>query len=503
MVDDEIEVSEVKIRHHHRWSAVWIIPAIAALIVIYMAWHNHNQNGKTITITFNTAEGIAPGQTQVKYRAVTLGTVSDIHLDLKNKKVIVKANMTEAADQLLTDKTQFWVVRPRLSAGSFSGVETLVSGSYIQCDPGTTEGDPKDSFAGLEDPPAVRSDENGKTFKLKTDRLGSINKGSAVYYRDIEVGEVLNYDVGNGFGPIFLTALIRAPYDKLVNKSSRFFNTSGLNVNVGPTGLQVQLQSVQALLAGGISFYTPKADDAGVPKDNVFQLFADKSEADLEDDGKPINFISYFDSSFKDIGAGSPVSIKGIQVGEVTDVKLIMDYDNAKVKVQARYMIQPARAFLSSKADSINPLVATQHLVDKGLRVKAEPGGLLPGQSGLMLEFIPKPTPVKVSLQDNAILLPADSSASGIDGAIESVSEVAAKINQIPFDQISDNLNKLLSNANGTVKGFNESSDFHSDARRMMDQFNEAARSVRLLADYLNRHPEALIQGRAKDKDKN
>lgn len=496
MDENSPPIVKAQVRHTHSFSAVWIIPIVAAFIALYMGWHSYSQSGPVITIAFNSAEGVVAGQTQIKYRAVAMGTVSDIRLDPKFQKVLVKVKMTAAAQDLITDKTQFWIVRPRLTPGNLSGIETLVSGSYIQCDPGLTKGAPQTSFVGLEEAPATRSDEKGQTFKLQADRLGSIGRGSPIYYRDIAVGEVLNYDIGNGFGPLTLTIFVREPYNKMINNSSRFWNTSSLLVNLGPTGLQLQLQSLQALFSGGIAFYTPKRESDAPDNNQVFLLYPNKQEADLADFKKPIAFISYFDSSFKNIGPGSPVYIRGIQVGEVKTVKLVMDYDNTSIKVQVHFTLQSERAFLQSKVDSIDPLLVTQHLVEKGLRVKVDSGGILPGQNGLSLEFVPNAAPAEAYRDGDYIFMPSQPGGGGFDAIVDALSDIAAKLNHIPLEQISANLNNLLTTANGAVKGLDSNSDFQRDARRTLDQVNDAARSIRLLAEYLNHHPEALIRGR-------
>jgi len=503
-MDDRLPpIPMASIRRQRPFSAVWIVPVLAAIITLYIAWHSYGQSGETILIKFNSADGLVAGQTQIKYRAVTLGTVSEISLDSKLQKVLVKAKMSLAAKDILTDKSQFWIVRPRFAPGNISGIETLVSGSYIQCDPGESKGNAETSFTGLEEPPATRSDEHGAIFKLKTERLGSIGRGSPVYFRDINVGEVLSYNIGDGFEPIILTVFVREPYDKIVNGNSRFWNTSSLMVNVGPTGLQIQLQSLQALLSGGIAFSTPKKDEStnkkeetALEKDSFFKLYANKQDADIADFHKPIAFVSYFDNSFKNIGAGSPVYIKGIQVGEVTAVKLVMNYEKPEVKVQVHFILQPERAFLESKADTMDPFEVTRYFVDKGLRVKVDSGGLLPGQSGLALEFVPKAAMARAYKEGDAIVLPSIADSGGIEGIASALSDVAAKLNQIPIDRISENLNNLLTNANGAVKGIDPNSDMQRDIKRTLDQINDAARSVRLLTEFLSHHPESLIRGR-------
>ncbi len=215
-----------------RFSGVWILPIIAALIAGYLAIRSYTEHGPGITISFKSAEGLSVGQTQIKYKAVTLGTVDSISLKPDNSGIIVHAATTSSARNFLTDHALFWIVRPQLNATNLTDLQLLVSGTYIQLEPGTAGGHSETSFTGLERPPDIRSDQPGRIFALKTNKLGALNTGSPVYYRDINVGQVLNYDLGDGFGSITMNIFVRDPYAKYVRDDSRFWNASGLNITL-------------------------------------------------------------------------------------------------------------------------------------------------------------------------------------------------------------------------------------------------------------------------------
>ena len=536
-----------------RLPGIWIVPIVAALIALYLGYRNYASEGPAITISFNTAEGIVAGQTQIKYKAVQIGTVTGVSLDPNTRQVEVEAGMNRLSDPYLTDHARFWVVRPRLGAGSISGIETIVSGAYIQVDPGPPGGNDERRFKGLEDPPGKRYDEPGKTYVLETDRIGSVNKGSPVYFRDINVGEVLNYDIGDGFGPIRLTVFVRAPFDRFVRPGTRFWNASGFGVRVGPEGFRVQLQSVQSVLAGGIDFETPfdEKDAAPVADDAMFTLYPDEPSADDATLLKHVPFVSYFQASVKNLPLGAPVTLYGMRVGTVTAINLLIDQKTAIARVKVAYEIEPDRPFTFFSGSTTDIFGLTQRMARQGLRARIGQNNLLTGQKMISLEFVPNAPPAEAAMEDGAVLLPAGP-ASGIEGITDAMSDIAGKLDQLPLAQIALNLNSLLAHADATVNGpdlrgalhslaqtlaqaqdlvgkadrgmtpalqrlpqisaqleqavdhanstlssVDASSDLQRETRRTVRQAGDAAHALGLLADYLDRHPEALIRGRA------
>ncbi|MBV9750286.1 MAG: MCE family protein, partial [Acetobacteraceae bacterium] len=321
-------VTEIPQAHtkRSRLSLIWLIPLVAVAIGGYLAWRTLSQRGPLITITFDTADGITADQTQVKYKAVTLGTVESVRLVNDITHVAVAVRMKAEAEPYLTDHARFWVVRPRLTAGNISGLETLVSGAYIAMDPGKGQGQPKLAFTGLETPPGVRSNEPGRTYTLVANRLGSLSPGAPVFYRDLAVGEVLNYDVGDASGPVHIRVFVRAPFDKYVQKETHFWNVSGLSVQVGATGVHVEIASLQAVLAGGVGFDAPEGPKGEPAPDGAsFRLYNDYAAAQNAGFTDKLPFEAFFSSNVRGLGVGAPVEFFGIQVGAVTAIDLVLD----------------------------------------------------------------------------------------------------------------------------------------------------------------------------------
>ena len=523
-----------------RVSLVWLIPLVAALIAGFLGYRTIQDEGPLVTITFRSADGLVAGQTRVRHKAVDLGLVEAIRLSGDMSHVVVTVRMRREAAPYLTDRARFWVVRARLSSGSLSGIETLVSGSYIEMDPGGRDGQRQYEFPGLEQVPGVRTGEPGRTFALRADRIGSLGPGAPVFYRDITVGEVLGYDIGDGAGPVAVSVFIRAPYDGFVRQGTHFWNASGLSVQVGAEGIHVELASLQAVLSGGVAFDSPRAFNAiEVPEGSEFTLY--RSFADAQGAGYTTKqaFVTYFQSSVRGLARDAPVEFYGIQVGAVTDVALELNPQTGEARVRVRLEVQPERIMgpeqLAEKNDAIE---VSRRLVKRGMRAQLRTASYLTGQMVLALDFVPNAPPAELGLENGELVLP--SMGGGLDNIVLAASNIASKLDRLPLDEIGQSLNGTLRSASGamtsiqnlanktdagltpalkrlpeltaalhdalaragrvfgsidTSYGYN--SQFQRELERAMTQVGDTARSIRLLADFLDRHPEALVRGRA------
>ncbi len=544
-------------RRSRRVSAIWVIPLVAVAIGAWLAWDTLSKQGPTITVTFNSAEGLQPGQSQLKFKDIVFGTVKSLELAPSHGDVIVTIATTREAEPLLTSKTVFWVVKPRLFAGGVSGLETLLSGSYVGMLPGTTAGKAQRAFTGREDPPILSEHVPGHIFLLKAKRLGSISLGSPIFYRDLSVGEVLGWDIADMAQYVTIHAFVRAPYDGYVNDETQFWNASGLSIKLAGTGLQIQLKSLKAMLLGGIAFETPdqeaRAKVASL-EDHVFPLFADRDTAQAASYTHKILVLSYFPGSVNGLGPGSPVTVHGLAVGHVTDVKLTYDKATDRVLAPVRYEIEPERIVGVGVRLYQNEAEAVDALVKQGLRATLQSASLITGQQQIALDFLPKAPPVEVTMQDDYFVLPT-AEAGGFAGLQASVNTLLDKVNTIPFDQIGQSLDGLLKSTNDLVSGpqlresltklaatlamaetftrnlnsgtapafkelpamatqlqktvtsankllvsldsgYGDNTKFNRDMERLLVQTNDAVSSIRALADLLSRHPEALIKGR-------
>ena len=552
---------EARVQTHRGFNAIWLIPLVAAVIAAFLGIRALSQRGETITITFSTAEGLTAGQTHIRHKAVDLGTVRRITLSRDMQHVIVEADMRREADKFLTANARFWVVRPRLNAGNISGLETLVSGGYIEMDPGQPGAAPRTAFTGLEEPPAVRSDEPGRAYVLKADRIGSLSSGSPVFFRDIPAGEVLGYDVHPAERAedtfINVHVFVRAPYDTFVHEGSYFWNTSGVSVQLGAQGVRLQLESLQAVLSGGIAFDTPPPprDGPTSPPEAKFPLFNDHDAAISAGFRNRVRLLTYFTGSVRGLAVGAPVELYGIPIGSVTDIQLEFDPTGHNSRVAVHFIVQPERVFGRGGVPNTPVLAIAREMVHSGLRVQLRSANLVTGQMLLALDFFPDDAARTgpIEKKDGVIVLPSE--PGGLEGLTSSVSRILQKLQALPLADIGQHLDstlagldamtngaggkhgtgtlaatlkglqELIRQANAgiapalarmpkiaeqlqavldrtdrllasTDRGYGASSQVRRDLERLMDQFSDAARSVRLLADYLDQHPEALLRGR-------
>ncbi len=246
-----------KIDHKWRPSLIWAIPVVTVIIGGWLSWRTLSERGPLITISFETAEGLQANQSHVRHKDVDMGVVQKVGLTPDLKGVQVTVRMNREAEPLLTDRAQFWVVRPRFFAGSISGLQTLFSGSYIDLLPSAEGGEQKRDFIGLENPPVLQSDVPGRTFLLQANRIGSLNLGSPIMFRDLEVGEILGWDVGEMARNITVHAFVREPFDKYVHDNSRFWNASGAKIALSTSGLQLQIESLRAVYWEGSRLKRP------------------------------------------------------------------------------------------------------------------------------------------------------------------------------------------------------------------------------------------------------
>src|SRR6266852_3875907 len=338
-------VPHASTRRSRRVSAIWIIPLVAVAIGAWLAWDTLSKEGPTIKISFESGEGLQAGQSQLKYKDIVFGTVKSLALSPDQTHVVMTVATTRQAEPLLTEGTIFWVVKPRLFAGNVSGIETLLSGSYIGMLPAAKAGNSQREFVGHEDPPVLGTHVPGRTFLLKSKRIGAVSVGSPIFFRDLNVGEVLGWDIADMAEYVTIHAFVRAPYDTYVQEQTRFWNASGVSIKLGGTGVEVQMESLKALLLGGIAFNTPAAEihAAAATENHVFPLFADRDAANNASYTREIAVISYFPGSVKGLAPGSEVTMHGLQVGSVTEVRL--EYDRAKdiIVAPVRDEIEPER----------------------------------------------------------------------------------------------------------------------------------------------------------------
>lgn len=530
--DAELPQPVVK-RRRFNASLIWLVPALAALVGLSLVVNSWLQAGPQISISFQSAEGLDAGKTPVKYKNVVIGRVHKIRLSADHKRVLVSVALEKNAESFATEGTRYWVVRPRIGLGGVSGIDTLLSGAFIGADVGDSS-TPQDDFKGLEIPPSVNHGAPGRSYVLHTDDLGSLDIGSPIYYRRIQVGRVVSYELDKDGKGISIGIFVDGPNDKFVTTSTRFWNASGVDLSLGAGGLKVNTQSLASVLAGGIAFLDPRGphDSTPAPELTSYQLFADQTAAMAPPDGEPHYFRMRFEQSVRGLAVDAPVEFLGINIGKVVSVNLDYDEKTQRFPVIVGAVVYPQRLGKAydklealAKARGENPDLSQLlgRMVEHGLRAQARTGNLLTGQLYVALDFVPK-TP-KVEFDPNAKPLLIPTVPGSFDKLQEQMASIVDKLDKIPFDSIGKNLDQTLAGLNatlkqvngqtlpafnGTLKGVQKTMGTVSDALSgdsplqqslgtTLEQVQRMARSLRVLTDYLGGHPEALIRGRRPD----
>ncbi|PWC55974.1 paraquat-inducible protein B [Azospirillum sp. TSH7] len=541
---------EVATPTRRRLSPLWILPLVAVLIAGWLGWRWYEERGPQIVITFQSGDGLEAGRTRIKHKNVDLGVIESVRLSDDLSQVIATARMDRTATRHLKEGTRFWVVAPRLSLGGVSGLSTVVSGTYVEMEPGG--GDDRREFDALDEPPVIRADVPGRSFNLKTEQLGSLAQGSPVYFRGVQIGEVMGYNLSPQDRTVSVSVFVRAPYEELVHEGSRFWRSSGIQFSAGADGIKFQTESLKSLALGGVVLETPPDPEAGAQAKDwaTFTLYEDQASAAAARDRLRVRYRLEFAGSVQGLQAGAPVLMRGLTVGHVAAVRLEYDEKKQELHIPVDIDIEPdlvARTYAVIDGKpmdeaAVRELVATQ--VTKGLRGRLASGNLLTGQKLVSFDYEPGNPPTAPGTErsdlptvassdldsltrsagqvmDKVAALPLDALLADLRGTLQSISGVAGSPDlarslaalakalgsadalmrdadrQLP--QLVNSLRGVATAAQGTLKSANGllgGGGGQADLAGVMRQLNDAARSFRVLADYLERHPEALLRGK-------
>ena len=409
-----------------------------------------SEQGPRATISFKTAEGIEVGKTRIKYKNVDIGVVEKIKFSDDFSNIILTVDFMEGSEKFLRRSTRFWVVKPQLSLRGATGLSTIISGAYIEIEPGT--GAPKLHFIGLEKQPVVKSDEQGKKITLVTQKLGSVDTGSPIYYQGLLAGEVLGYELGNDRKSTYVHTFIKDPFDQLIRGNTNFWNVSGINVSMGADGFKVQTESIQSMLFGGIAFESPETlEQATTDIDKlVFTLHESYESIKKHAYTKKIKFIMFFDSSIRGLNLGAPVEFKGIKVGTVLDVRLEFDSGSTSFRIPVLIEIEPQRIIERGNQEMDQSHQALQRLVKRGLRARLQTGSLLTSQLFVELDMHPG-SPINLSGSDTPYPELPTLPTSNFGAITQSAEDLLAKLNAVDIKEVTSVLIDTIQTANKTM----------------------------------------------------
>lgn len=510
-----------------RFSPVWIIPLVALGLGLWLVYRYYSARGPQITVTFETAEGILAGKTPVLCRSVNVGTVAAVRLADDLKHVNITLDMSRDATRLLLDDAHLYVVRARFSSAGVSGLNTIVSGNYLELLPGT-KGAPRRNFVGLENPPVTPPGVPGLRFRLVADQAGGLGPGASIVYKGLSVGKIETRTFRPESGEVEFAAFVEADYARLVDERTRFYNYGGIDLKVGAEGVRLRSGTLESLLAGGVTFTDPaigRARAKPIRDGSTFTLFGSYDDATKTEIQPTVPYLLLFSGSVRGLNQDAPVEFRGIRIGTVQGVSFKYLPDDPEHRVPVLIKIDPS--VIADLPEGGDP-AATQALmvrsVEKGLRASLKTGSYLTGQLFVDLDFQKDPPPAGIvqlggydtlptvsgglseltdkvaALLDKFRALPLEQTVENANGALASVKDAAGNLNTFLASRetqaLPGELRKNLTQLQKTLSGYNDQSTFYGDLSGTLRQLTETLRSLRELTGTLERSPNSIIFGK-------
>lgn len=517
-----------------RWAPqlIWIIPIIAIVVGLNLAYKAVVDRGPTISISFKSGDGLEAGKTVVQYKGVNIGLVKTVILSENHQEVIATVQLGKDATDFAKEGTRFWVVRPRITSSGVSGLSTLLSGPFIAAELGESSVK-QDQFVALEVPPILTAGVPGREFILKAPTLGSHDVGTQVFFRRLTVGEVIAYDLDKNGKDISMRVFIHAPYDQYVTTNTRFWNASGIDLTVGATGIQLQTESLVSVIAGGIAFETPQTNHDSLVKlnlapntdgntkhsdssvnnraqaDSVFPLFQTRTLAMRQPDSVAERYVVDFKQSVRGLSVGAPVEFRGVNIGEVVSIGMAIDPKTYEIVQPVELFIYPervqARSLVTGKIvpfpkDRKEQLQRIKKFIDKGLRAQLRNGSLLTGQQYIGIDFFPDAPKYQFDISKTPLVMQAvpsefDSFEQTLASLIKNTDRLVKQIDK----EIGPELSQTLKNVSAMTAN---DSALQTDIRDSLREISKAAGSIKTLTDMLDQQPQSVLFGKPTGESK-
>ncbi len=514
-------IPEVEVIQHKRLSiSIWLIPIVALLISLWLAYQYFSQLGPEITIEFQSSAGLKSKQSQIKFRDVTIGIVKKIALKDGDKGVIITARINKDATQLINENAKFWIVKPKIDKTGITGLETLVSGSYIEIH-STDKGNFEENFIGLEEPFLDEKNAKGKHFKLNAPNSYDIEQGSLVYCRNVEVGEVKNVNLSTNGDMVEFNIFVKEPYENFINAQTQFFYMSNFKIDLSKSRLDMSLASSSQILYGGITFKTPSKQIHQYPiKDNfIFPLFASEGDANTKRIGYNSENIKTFQMRFSNnlakLEIGAPIKFLNFQIGHVVNIE--SSFNSHKNQIISKVLTDIDTSLFNHELNSS---------LKKGLVAQLAKSNPLLDSLYIELVYDQNSSPQKISSARPYDLFPTksvvfDDMGAKMQALLNSIT-ILLDDSQQPIQNILKNLNKTIKNTNALVAGnelkklpkqisksliefentlkttralVNSNSKMSDDVSESMKEVNKASRALERVLRKIDHKPNSLIFG--------
>ncbi len=528
-------------RAAQRWNIVWVVPVIAVMLGAWLLYRNFSAQGPQANVRFDTADGIFAGKTEVRCRSVKVGVVKEVKLadDLKSVRTLLEFETD--SEHLLRVGTHFWVVKPRLSATEFSGVGTLITGAYIELDPGPSDADAQSDFTGLETPSATNRSVPGLRLVLTADEAGSLTVGSPLYYRGFEVGRIEGRSLGADGLKVSYDAFIGQTYSRLVTANTRFWNTSGIDISAGADGFRLRTPSFQAMVTGGVSFGVTEGDAPGKAAQDgqTFPLYRDEDAARHSLFNPTLKFLLLFDQTVRGLATKAPVEFRGITIGRVATISFDLAPAAGDMRIPVLIEVDPTLMRPETAQQMITPdSEYLKQAVNHGLRASLKTANLLTGALYVDLDYYDDASPSALGKSGDFITIPtissglaqletkltaildkiqalpidktlAEFSAAAVEarttlvgsrGALKEIEATAAAarktLDDPAFRSLPADLRATLNKLQSTLASVGPDGAVQGDLQRTLDELRASLRSLKSMTTTIDEKPSSLIFGR-------
>ncbi|MDR3095894.1 MAG: MlaD family protein [Paraburkholderia sp.] len=533
MCEERIEYRHGEVvNDRRRWrSAVWLLSFAGFLVGALLLGHALAQRGPRVTVSFMSGAGLVAGKTPVRYRGVTIGRLEHLRLSDDGQHVYAELRLDADGQGIAMCGAKFWVVRPRIDVKNISGLLTAISGTWIDVDIDAHLLRACDTFTGLDTPPALTNDEEGARFVLWAPTRGSLNTGSPVYFRGVQVGQVLGYSLAHSGGKVRIDVFVRSPFDRLVMPDTRWWQASGIELKLDSGGMRLDTPPASALLAGGVSFDTLRrsalAASAAAVED--FQLADSRTDAMRADEGPPAVVSMRFAQSARGLSVGAPVEFRGVGLGTVTAVDVDLNPERGRFDMLVTLSLYPRRLgrhYRNALGDGTGTegKALLRQLVGQGLRGQLRTGSLLTGKKYIALDVFPHAPAARVDTERSPVELPTV--PNSVEELQDQLSNIVRRLDRMPLQEIGHNLNLSLQQSNAlfarldtelvpaarstlesaqqAFRSANEMLDqgapLQGDVHQALTELRRTLASLNSLAEYLERHPEAVIWSKGADQ---
>ena len=423
-------------------AVVWLIPLLALIVALGVAWQSYADRGPLIVVEFENGAGIAAGETELKYRDVTVGKVEKVGFTESLDRVTAHIRVDKDVAPFIDSTSVFWVVEPEVTAQGITGLSTVLSGVYIE---GSWDNEPGDiiyRFQGASQPPLIRPGRSGLQVAFRTVANGTLTDNAPILFKGIEVGRVGKAQIAPRGNYAVVEGLIYEEHRNLVNSSTRFWETSGFSVSIGPAGAEIDFSSLATLLGGGVTFDTFVSGGDRAQDGMVFEIYPDREQARSSlfnvSAVDPLEVNVIFDDNISGLTVGAPVELSGLRIGKVSSLTGVVDYNqfgDSRVRLSALLSIQPAQLGLPGDVTADAALTLLQDRVANGLRARLASASLLTG--GLKIELVVDETaPPARLIADEGELPVMPTTASAVSESAASVEGVFTRINNLPIEEL-------------------------------------------------------------------